>query len=132
MLNVELLEKTNNLGRVKKALEDALVALPKDISLNSKLADIYWGEGKEVSAIERLRKLKRSHSDNVQVLLLLANRLYDRAKEERDEPLPDEDREPLLREAQKLFEDVKNRLKSTDPDVPIKIKAVKTQLLPFG
>jgi tetratricopeptide (TPR) repeat protein len=131
-LNVELLEKTNNLARVKKALEDALVALPQDISLNSKLADIYWGESREIKAIEMLRKLKRSHPDNVKVVLILANRLYDRAKEERDEPIPDEDREPLLKEAQKLFEDVKNRLKSTDPDVPIKIKAVKTQLLPFG
>jgi tetratricopeptide (TPR) repeat protein len=132
LLHVMLREKTNNPQLLKKAIENALKALPKNIDLNVRLSGIYWDQKKETLALDLLRKLKRQNPDTERVLLILANRLYERGREERDPPLPDEEREPLLKEALKIFLDAKKRLKSSEATLPNNIKAVKTELLPFS
>lgn len=133
-LRVKLLEEKNNPVLIENALVDALKALPKNIELSLKLAGLYWNKGKDekqLEALTLLRKLRAKNPKSKEVLSTLADKLYDRGREDREPALEDEVRAPLLKEALKHYQSLKNDLKSEDPNLRTKIRAVKTQLAFF-
>ncbi|MDF1667120.1 MAG: hypothetical protein P1V97_35580, partial [Planctomycetota bacterium] len=93
-----------------------------------------WNKGKDekqIEALALLRKLRAKNPKSKEVLATLADKLYDRGREDREPPLEDEVRAPLLKEALKHYVNLKNNLKSDAPNLQTKINAVKTQLAFF-
>lgn len=134
LLRVRLLEEKQNVVLIEKALVEALEALPKNIELSLKLANLYWGKNtdkKQIEALDLLRKLRARNPKSKEVLSTLADKLYDRGREDREPPLEDQERAPLLKEALKHYTNLRDTLKSNDSSLRTKIRAVKTQLAFF-